>query len=220
MNRVVILANGEFPTCEEPLKCLSMAQKIICCDGAAEKLIKFGRKPDYIVGDMDSLPVSLQQELQGIIYKSSCQETNDLTKAFNLAQTLNPTSICILGATGLREDHTLGNISLIMDYAVQATCPVEMVTDFGRFISIGDTSTLHCSAGQHISIFAFDHTLKIKSAGLKYPTDSVVFSSLWKGTLNEALSESFTLELSHPCSVLLFFANYQSNGNCHAYPPA
>lgn len=207
MNRVVILANGEFPSSEEPLQILRSASTVICCDGAAAKLIEFGRYPDYIVGDMDSLSPSLQESLRPLIHRSSCQETNDLTKAFNLAETLSPSEIIILGATGLREDHTLGNISLIMDYSARVACPVEMRTDFGRFISIKESSTLACKAGQQISIFAFDPALKIKSAGLKYPTDSVIFDSLWKGTLNEASGESFTLTLSHPCSVLLFFAN-------------
>ncbi len=83
-----------------------------------------------------------------------------------------------------------------------------MLTDYGRFTTIFDTATLPSVPGQQISIFAFDNSLTIKSAGLKYPTDQVRFDTLWKATLNEALSSSFTLTLSHPSGVLLFFADH------------
>ena len=113
-----------------------------------------------------------------------------------------------MGATGKREDHTLGNVSLLLDYAREASCPVEMLTDYGRFEAIFDTAALPSAPGQQISIFSFDNSLKITSAGLKYPTDEVRFDTLWKATLNEALSDTFTLTLSHPSGVLLFFADH------------
>ena len=204
---LVILADGDFPTSEKALRALDDAECVIACDGAALKLLASGRQPDHIVGDMDSLPADFQQRYAHIISRSACQETNDLTKAFRLAQSLSPSRITILGATGRREDHTLGNISLLLDYAREAACPVCMLTDFGRFEAIFDTATLSSVKDQEISIFAFDPTLNVKSAGLDYPTDSVVFDSLWKATLNVASGDSFSLELSHPCGVLVYFAD-------------
>ena len=205
---IVILAAGDFPRAEAPLKALRVADVRICCDSAAEALVAFGLEPDRIVGDMDSLSPALRERYAGIITHIAEQDDNDLTKAFHLALTLKPSRITIVGATGRREDHTLGNISLLLDYAREAACPVEMLTDYGRFTALFDTATLPCAQGQQISIFAFDNSLKITSAGLKYPTDAVVFDSLWKATLNEALSDAFTLTLSHPSGVLLFFADH------------
>lgn len=204
---LVILADGDFPTSEKALRALDDAECVIACDGAALKLLASGRQPSHIVGDMDSLPADLQRQYAHIISHSSCQETNDLTKAFRLALTLSPSVITILGATGRREDHTLGNISLLLDYSREASCPIRILTDFGRFEAIFNTATLPSVPGQEISIFAFDPTLKIKSAGLDYPTDSVIFDSLWKATLNVASGDCFTLTLSHPCGVLVYFAD-------------
>jgi len=205
---IVILAAGDFPRAQAPLKALQEADLRICCDSAAEALVAYGLVPDRIVGDLDSLSTELQERFAGIITQIAEQDDNDLTKAFRLALTLKPARITIVGATGKREDHTLGNISLLLDYAREASCPVVMLTDYGRFEVIFDTATLPSIPGQQISIFAFDNSLKIKSAGLKYPTDQVRFDTLWKATLNEALSTSFTLTLSHPCGVLLFFADH------------
>ena len=206
--RIVILAAGDFPRAAAPLAALRGADLLICCDSAADELVAHGLEPDRIVGDLDSLSPSFRERYADRITQISEQDDNDLTKAFHLAVTLSPSRITILGATGKREDHTLGNISLLLDYAREASCPVMMLTDYGRFETIFDTATLPSVPGQQISIFAFDNTLTIKSAGLKYPTDQVCFDTLWKATLNEALSSSFTLTLSHACGVLLFFADH------------
>ena len=204
---IVILAAGDFPRAEAPLRALREADLRICCDSAAEALVAHGLEPDRIVGDLDSLSPAFRKRFADRITHISEQDDNDLTKAFHLSLPLSPSRITIVGATGRREDHTLGNISLLLDYAREAACPVTMLTDYGRFEAIFDTATLPSVPGQQISIFAFDNTLTIKSAGLKYPTDQVRFDTLWKATLNEALSASFTLTLSHPSGVLLFFAD-------------
>ena len=204
---IVILAAGDFPQAEAPLRALREADLRICCDSAAEALVAHGLEPDLIVGDLDSLAPEFLARYADRITHIAEQDDNDLTKAFHKALTLHPSHITIVGATGRREDHTLGNISLLLDYAREAVCPVRMLTDYGRFEAIFDTSTLSAVPGQQISIFAFDNSLSIKSAGLKYPTDKVRFDTLWKATLNEALSDTFTLTLSHPCGILLFFAD-------------
>lgn len=204
---IAILAAGDFPSAEAPLNALREADLRICCDSAAEALVAAGMEPDRIVGDLDSLSAYFRTRYADIITHVEEQDDNDLTKAFHLALKLNPARITIVGATGRREDHTLGNISLLLDYAREAACPVEILTDYGRFTTIFNSSTLPSKPGQPVSIFAFDNSLKIKSAGLEYPTDEVRFDSLWKATLNKALSETFTLTLSHPCGVLLFFAD-------------
>ena len=205
---IVILAAGDFPRAEAPLAALREADLRICCDSAAEALVAYGLEPDRIVGDLDSLSPAFRERYADRITHIAEQDDNDLTKAFHMALPLSPSRITILGATGKREDHTLGNISLLIDYAREAPCPVTMLTDFGRFKAIFDTATLSSVPGQQVSIFAFDNTLNLKSAGLKYPTDQVRFDTLWKATLNEALSSSFTLTLSHPSGVLLFFADH------------
>lgn len=205
---IVILAAGDFPGREAPLAALREADVRICCDSATEALVEAGMEPDRIIGDMDSLSAAYRARYAGIITHITEQDDNDLTKAFHLALTLDPGRITIVGATGKREDHTLGNVSLLLDYAREASCPVEMLTDFGRFEAIFDTTALPSAPGQQISIFSFDNSLKITSAGLKYPTDEVRFDTLWKATLNEALSDTFTLTLSHPSGVLLFFADH------------
>lgn len=190
---VVILADGDFPSHEIPLDILRSAGFIISCDGAAGKLIETGIIPDMIAGDMDSLAPALQERFASIIYRSDCQETNDLTKAFMLALELNPETISILGATGLREDHTLGNISLLCDYSGMTPIPVTMWTNYGKFIFISGGGVFKAPAGSQVSLFALEDGIRMNSRGLKYQLQNVIFDNWWKATLNESVGDQFEL---------------------------
>ena len=135
----VILANGTFPTHALPLGLLHQAKHVFCCDGAITELSRHTDiVPDAIVGDCDSLSPEMQQSYASIIHHVSEQDYNDLTKAtryalFALDNKSNRT-FCYLGATGKREDHTLGNISLLAYYYQELGVQPFMVSDYGYFI--------------------------------------------------------------------------------------
>ena len=216
-SNVVIICDGKFPKTEYPRYLIRTADFIICCDGALRKFIRnsksiFGeeRLPDKVIGDMDSLPASMKKRYSDIIVKIDEQEHNDQTKAFRwVMENLSGIgSIRILGATGEREDHTIGNISLLMEYArtydLQAMgINVEMISDYGTMFAATDTFEMDCGEGRKVSIFSPDNNLKIHSEGLEWPTDDVVFDNWWKATLNRAVRDNVKLEFSHKSSVLI-----------------
>ena len=194
MKEIVILADGDFPKHKIPISILKNAEYVICCDGAAANLLAHSSVPDAIAGDLDSIPEKIRQQYSSIIHSSPDQETNDLTKAVILAMEKHPQKITILGATGKREDHTLGNISLLSQYKEQYGISIEMFTDYGRFIPINRTSEFDVPVGSQVSIFSLDTNIRIKSHGLDYPLDNVRFDSWWKATLNRVNNTPFTLE--------------------------
>ena len=219
---IIILCDGEFPTRGPALKALKDAQKqksgytVIACDGAILSLLKNGMDSDYIVGDMDTLPKKWQAKFKDRIHREDEQDFNDLAKAFRFALELiageNDYSIIILGATGKREDHALGNISYLPVFAqtLKERCPkrtisVSMVTDYGVFVPVLNTTRLKGEPGDRISIFSFDQTLQIKSTGLEYKTDDVTFDFWWKATLNTFKKRDVLLKFSHPAKALLYF---------------
>lgn len=216
-SNIVIICDGSFPRTEYPRYLIRTADFIICCDGALKKFIRnskaiFGteRLPDRVIGDMDSLPESLRKKYSDIIVKIEEQEHNDQTKAFRWAMENleGMESITILGATGQREDHTIGNISLLMEYARMydlegAGIQVQMITDHATVVAVTDTVEMDCGEGRQISIFSPDNTLKIKSEGLRWKTDDVVFDNWWKATLNRAVQDNIRLEFSHRSIALI-----------------
>jgi len=190
--KTVILANGDFPKYEVPYLFLRNAKQIICCDGATQSLLNMGLKPDFIVGDLDSISEDIKKEFSNILVYSAEQETNDLTKAVQFCVENNWKEITILGATGKREDHTLGNLSLLADYAEKAH--IQMLTDNGVFTPLLETATLESYRGQQVSIFSMIPETVFTFHHLRYPVRKQRLDYWWQGTLNEAEGNSFTIE--------------------------
>ena len=189
MKKVVILANGEYPKRKNSTQILQDCKYIIACDGAANKLIKKGINPYAVIGDLDSLKSKYKNNESLNIIHIDDQESNDLTKAFKFALTLNPSEILIFGATGKREDHTLGNISLMFEFSELTTVPFKMVTDFGEFLVISQSSSLKIGKNKHISLFSNKSSMVLENRGLKYQTNKVKFDLWWKATLNVTLED-------------------------------
>ena len=186
----VILANGDYPTAEVPKKLLHSAPYVVCCDGAANEHLEKGLKPDAIVGDGDSLNKVHRERYAGILHSFEEQESNDLTKAIRFLLKKGKRHIAIVGATGRREDHTLGNISLLIEYARDGAT-VRMYTEYGVFIPCNDSCHVDSFQGQQVSIFNFTGS-GFTSKGLRYPIYD--FTSWWQGTLNECTGDSFEID--------------------------
>lgn len=188
----VILANGEFPSGPIALDVLNNAKYFVCCDGAINNLVKTDRVPDAIVGDCDSLSKQNTERFANIIHRIAEQETNDLTKAVHFCLQQGRNKITILGATGKREDHTIGNVSLLCEY-MRENADVEMITDYGTFVSIEKTSLFESKKGQQMSLFCIDKCL-ITSQHLKYAITNQIFTNWWQATLNESDGDEFIIE--------------------------
>ncbi len=199
----VIIADGLFPQSETVLELIRDAGLVICCDGATRKALENGFSPDYIVGDLDSLEERLKMQFADCLIHMPDQETNDLTKAVRFAVSKGIKNVLIVGATGLREDHTLGNISLLTQYSGLFDC-VEMVSDYGVFTAITETTGIESFPGQQISVFSLTPDCPVSIRGLKYPVENRKFACWWEGTLNEALEESFTIELHGEGKLIVF----------------
>ena len=210
MNSIVILAGGLFPTEPYPLYLLDSAEGVVCCDGALERWLERtpSARPLAVVGDMDSLPQELQDRFSSCLFPVAEQDDNDLTKAMRWVLRFHPevTEIVILGATGLREDHTVGNLGLLMDYPRKLDLGdrrVSMVSDFGTAFAVSDSCDLHLGEGRRFSLFSADNSLRITSEGLQWPLDDVVFDAWWKATLNRTTAPIVSLHFNHPSSALV-----------------
>ena len=217
MATAVIVGNGQFPKKEYPLYLLESADCVVCCDGALDTYLRHFsgrnlRRPDVVVGDMDSLSKKTAERFRDIAVKIDEQETNDQSKAFHyiLEHFPDVDTIHILGATGKREDHTIGNLSLLMEYAREMrrqdcgrTVSVDIVSDWSTAFAITDSCTLDVGEGRSVSIICPDNSLNIKSEGLVWPTGNVVFDNLWQATLNRASADRISLTFSHPSIALI-----------------
>jgi thiamine pyrophosphokinase len=202
--KVVILANGLFPKAQQGLDLLKAADQLICCDGAADKLIASGMSPHVIVGDMDSVSDEVKDLYASIIIHSDDQESNDLTKAVHYCIEKGYPSVSILGATGLREDHTLGNISLMMEYYPRIE--VQIISDYGIFLLVSSGEQVQSFIGEKISFFSIDNRVCVSSTGLLYPLKDLRLSNWYRATLNEATADRFMLQFESDLPLIVYKA--------------
>lgn len=200
----VVIDAGTFPTNALATRWLDGCERIVCCDGVANRYLDVeGRRVWRIVGDCDSLSPEIMRRYADIVRRFPDQETNDQTKAVKYLCAKGIRRIAILGATGMREDHTLGNISLLVDY-LAAGIEARAYTDYGVFIPASGDCELRCQPGTQISIFNFGAT-GLSAEGLLYPIRD--FTSWWQGTLNEATAPTVAIRARGP---YLLFINYPS----------
>jgi thiamine pyrophosphokinase len=203
-SKIVILANGEHPSHTIPVSILKNAEKIVCCDGAISFLENENITPHIIVGDCDSISSGQKEKFNPIIQSDNSVEYNDLQKAIRYCIDKGWKKATILGAAGWRDDHFLANIGILMHYANRIT--LTMVSNYGIFTPINRTTTFESYPQQQISIFSFSPEAEITFHGLKYPVNNQQFKELWEGSLNEAVANQFTIELSKNAAVLIFAA--------------
>lgn len=199
----VILADGEYPSEGVPAALLRQSRYVVCCDGAADAYIERGGVPDAIVGDGDSVSGRTKEMFADRLYLSGEQESNDLTKAFMFCLERGYDDITILGATGRREDHTIGNISLLADYTRKAN--VRMVTATGVFDAIHTPAAFQSAPHQQVSIITIGTTTKVRVKNLKYIPPANGLCSWWRGTLNEAESDRFEIYTDGPTLIFRAF---------------
>lgn len=195
----VILAAGNFPQSEPALTLLQTATTLIACDSALKEIVDYNShsaadrqlRPTAVVGDGDSLTSELKEQYSTLWHHVEEQDYNDLTKATRFAvDNYRSKTIAYIGATGKREDHTIGNIALMMYYTDQLGISPCMITDYGWFVAARGATDFESFDGQQVSVFN-GGCRHLSSKGLKW--DIYPFTSLWQGTLNEATGNAFSI---------------------------
>lgn len=186
----VVVDAGDFPEAPLAVQMMDCGAPVVCCDSAAATYLASGRMPWRIVGDMDSIGDDITQRYAEIIRHVPDQETNDQTKAVMYLKRHGMKRVAIVGATGKREDHAMGNIALLDSYA-SAGVEARIYTDYGVFIPVNGRIELHSSAGTAVSVFSMG-AQRFRSGGLMYPLYD--FNELWQGTLNKMTGNRAVIE--------------------------
>ena len=196
MEKTVILAAGDFPRKGGAAwQLLAAATRVVACDSAADAYRRHFRKwPAVIIGDMDSFSATT---CCCTLVVSPDQDTNDLEKAMAYCAKQGWRKPVIVGATGKREDHTLGNVFRAL------ACDCEIVTDRGRFIPVCGKASFKVAKGTAVSVFAPDPGTRMTSRGLEWPLDEVRFRNLYCATLNRTTASRVVLTATRPVSVFI-----------------
>ena len=199
-NTALVIANGEFPYHKSALAALKQNWKIICVDGATDKLKALGKEPDIVIGDFDSTKIQ-KTERTNLWIETPNQNKTDLEKTFEWCVKNQIKEIVLLGAGGQREDHLLGNLFLVSKFYNDLN--IEVVTNYSKIICVSGSKVIKAQPGQNISIIASEVVDNIKIIGLKY---SLINKKLFPSSIaisNKAISSQFEIESTGKVFVFL-----------------
>ena len=119
--KVVVVASGQLA--DGDAGWLDDADLVVAADGGAASLDLLGRRPDLLVGDLDSADASLVERLQAsgvrVERHPADKEASDTELAVTAALDAGATAVVVLGGLGGdRLDHELANLLLLADPAL------------------------------------------------------------------------------------------------------
>lgn len=114
MKSVLILLNGDMRDPQSVRAAARRANAVICADGGARHAVALRLQPDFIVGDMDSLPKALPKTWKKTLYWCDFDpERSDLDKALDFARSLGARAVRVAGVLGGGLDHELVNFAAL-----------------------------------------------------------------------------------------------------------
>ena len=184
--KVLIVANGEAPE-DGLMKQLAMESAfVVAADGGSATAFSADITPDFIVGDLDSLPSSDFPDDR--VVRLADQSTTDLEKAIEFCIERGATEVSIVGAGGRRADHALGNLSVLVLFRDRVD--VRIIDDLFEISVVNGTAEVSGSKGTVVSLIALGPCEGVTTEGLRWKllNDSLTFNP--RGIHNELLGHS------------------------------
>ena len=180
--RVVIIGGGSLDM-ETAIRVIRQDRSyIIAADRGLDYCRLLHIKPDVAVGDFDSVSSGTKDMLTSfehrgvqVVRLNPVKDDTDMEAALGIAMNMGRDGIAILGGTGTRIDHVLGNISLLKQ-ADQKGCPAAIYDSKNRIrlISGGESLTIKKDGqyGKYVSLFPLFGACKgVSASGVFYPLD-------------------------------------------------
>lgn len=215
MNSTLIITGGDIN--------LDFAEKyykenefslVIAVDGGLRAADQLRIIPNYIVGDFDTIsPLALYkyENMENVKLKRFKPEKDftDTQVAIKTAIEENSFEIHILGGTGSRIDHTLGNIQLLQE-ALSNGIEAIIISDKNRIRLLGKKRkniTLHKDGYRYVSLMPLtDVVTSVSTIGMKYDItnhDFYIDREISLGISNEILDKEAMVSIGHGTLLLI-----------------
>lgn len=168
----LVFANGELAL---PARGLPAAELYIAADGGSRHCRALGLYPHVVIGDLDSLPAPLQQELRAhgseLLPFPVRKDETDFELALLHAQSAGASTVSVIGGLGRRWDHSLANLLLAAD-ARFAQLPITFLHGEQQLFPIRSQASLAAPLGSRVSLIPLAGDAHgVRTRGLEYPLD-------------------------------------------------
>ncbi len=172
--RAIVVADGEPAAGDAGL--LDGVDLVVAADAGAGWLAALGRRPDLLVGDLDSVDPGLVEELAAagvpIERHPAHKDASDTELALERAVAGGADRVVILGALGgARLDHELANLLLLADPAWQRLADLRIVRErtVVRALHAGASLALEAPIGAVVTLIPIAGDADgVRTTGLRY----------------------------------------------------
>ncbi len=190
---VILVGGGSLNTKDLTLS-LAFGQTLVAADGGAAPILKYGKRPVAVIGDMDSVPDD--PRLEGLLYPVPEQDSTDFSKCLSR---IEAPLILAVGFGAGRLDHVLAVLTTLAHYPEK---PVVVLSGESLAFLAPPALSLPLSAGTVVSLWPLGE-VRAKSDGLRWPLDGLVFRPDGQvGTSNEAMG-AVRLEVEAPLMLVI-----------------
>ncbi|MBY0544967.1 MAG: thiamine diphosphokinase [Gammaproteobacteria bacterium] len=212
---IAIVANGEFIFNAAVDSVLRHAEMVIAADNGGAYCLKHGILPDVLIGDFDSLPPHLLQELKiaetVIIEYPKEKNASDLELALDYALEHAATEITVLGGLGNRWDMSLSTLFLLSNPRYERIL-LTIVTHDQRLLFVNPLMPLLLTGqpGDIVSLLPLTPIVNgIETDHLHYPlSNETLYASSTRGVSNRLTDNSANVRVKE--GVLLCIHTPQS----------
>ncbi|MDF2883384.1 MAG: hypothetical protein K0R54_3941 [Clostridiaceae bacterium] len=206
--KAVIISGGKAPSDAILKSEIENSDIIICADSGADCLYLNKIVPNYLIGDFDSIDLGILEYFKNssceIIKYPSKKDFTDTFLAVDKAIQLNATEIILLGCTGSRIDHFIGNIN-ILNYCLNQDIKAVLKDDNNEVFLKRESFILKNYGYKYFSLLAFSGTvfgLTLNNA--KYQLDNYNLSIGDSLTIsNEFIGESANIKFNSGTIVVI-----------------
>lgn len=180
---------------------------IICADGGAKELFYNNLIPNVIIGDLDSICLEAfnyfnSKKVEFNVFPKEKDKT-DMEICVEYAISLKPNSISIIGATGTRLDHTIGNISLLKK-TNDNSISCKIVDQSNEILLVSNILEIKKSNKKYVSILPFSEKINVTTKGLKYEIKNFnIDKASTIGISNEFKNDKATIKINSGIAIVI-----------------
>jgi thiamine pyrophosphokinase len=162
----VILLGGELAVAAAVKALVKRHRPLLCADGGARHAKRLSLEPDFIVGDMDSLPKPLPRWGRAVFWCDFDEERSDFDKVLDFAIDIGLHRVYVAGVMGGGVDHALVNLAIIA--ARSAEIEIILVDDGTASLMGPGNYRLDYAKGRRFSLLSLPPGARVSLSGARY----------------------------------------------------
>lgn len=208
MKKTLIISGGDI-NLEILKKILSNEFNIIAVDRGLQALYSVGIKPNYIIGDFDSVDKEILDSYKSndlkVMKLNPEKDYSDTHMALKLAIELKSEEVYIVGALGKRIDHALANIHILKE-ALDKNVKCKILDENNEIQLVNTYIELKNDENyKYISLIPLTTEVTgVTLTGLKYPLENAILNIGHSiGISNEQILDTATINLKKGILILI-----------------